>query len=171
MYKVPAARAWWPAVGAQLEREVRPHTARHDSAAGWKPVIYEELCILAPTLGLVERLTRSVLDGYVQGDASCTMAPGVAFDCRKQKRANPFAATAFVDEEVVQDEDPGESRRGVDRIQLCEPDRRDPFKRQEDNRLPVIEPRLKERASSWKVAGLALKHSVLIEQERESFEI
>ena len=25
MYRVPAARAWWPAVGARLERRVRPH--------------------------------------------------------------------------------------------------------------------------------------------------
>ena len=25
MYRVPPARAWWPAVGAPLEREVRPH--------------------------------------------------------------------------------------------------------------------------------------------------
>ncbi len=25
MYRVPAARAWWPAVGARLERGVRPH--------------------------------------------------------------------------------------------------------------------------------------------------
>ena len=28
MYTVPVARAWWPAVGAQLERGVRPHSAR-----------------------------------------------------------------------------------------------------------------------------------------------
>jgi hypothetical protein len=25
MYRVPPARAWWPAVGAPLERGVRPH--------------------------------------------------------------------------------------------------------------------------------------------------
>ncbi len=27
MYTVPVARAWWPAVGAQLDRGVRPHRA------------------------------------------------------------------------------------------------------------------------------------------------
>jgi hypothetical protein len=27
MYRVPPARAWWPAVGAPLERGVRPHSA------------------------------------------------------------------------------------------------------------------------------------------------
>ena len=26
MYRVPAAWAWWPAVGAPVERPVRPHT-------------------------------------------------------------------------------------------------------------------------------------------------
>ena len=31
MYRVPPARAWWPAVGAQLERGVRPHSG----ANGW----------------------------------------------------------------------------------------------------------------------------------------
>ena len=29
MYTVPAARAWWPAVGAPLERGVRPHWRLH----------------------------------------------------------------------------------------------------------------------------------------------
>ena len=28
MYRVPPARAWWPAVGAPLERGVRPHPAK-----------------------------------------------------------------------------------------------------------------------------------------------
>ena len=28
MYRVPPARAWWPAVGAPLERGVRPHLRR-----------------------------------------------------------------------------------------------------------------------------------------------
>ena len=27
MYRVPPDRAWWPAVGAPLERGVRPHSA------------------------------------------------------------------------------------------------------------------------------------------------
>lgn len=29
MYRVPPARAWWPAVGAPVERGVRPHLALH----------------------------------------------------------------------------------------------------------------------------------------------
>lgn len=29
MYRVPPDRAWWPAVGAPLERGVRPRWARH----------------------------------------------------------------------------------------------------------------------------------------------
>jgi hypothetical protein len=28
MYRVPPDRAWWPAVGAPLERGVRPHSLR-----------------------------------------------------------------------------------------------------------------------------------------------
>ena len=28
MYRVPPARAWWPAVGPRLERRVRPHFPR-----------------------------------------------------------------------------------------------------------------------------------------------
>jgi hypothetical protein len=33
MYSVPPTRAWWPAVGAPLERGVRPHSgARRESA-------------------------------------------------------------------------------------------------------------------------------------------
>ena len=31
MYRVPPARAWWPAVGAPLERGVRPHCAVFDA--------------------------------------------------------------------------------------------------------------------------------------------
>jgi hypothetical protein len=33
MYTVPPARAWWPAVGARLERGVRPHLAGGASGA------------------------------------------------------------------------------------------------------------------------------------------
>ena len=33
MYRVPPDRAWWPAVGAPLERGVRPHRAYSDPVA------------------------------------------------------------------------------------------------------------------------------------------
>ena len=33
MYTVPPARAWWPAVGAPLERGVRPHFTPCDALA------------------------------------------------------------------------------------------------------------------------------------------
>ena len=33
MYRVPPDRAWWPAVGAPLERGVRPHCAGRMGAA------------------------------------------------------------------------------------------------------------------------------------------
>ena len=33
MYRVPPARAWWPAVGAPLERGVRP--SRREARRGW----------------------------------------------------------------------------------------------------------------------------------------
>ena len=33
MYRVPPARAWWPAVGAPVERRVRQHFLHCDGAA------------------------------------------------------------------------------------------------------------------------------------------
>ena len=37
MYRVPPDRAWWPAVGAPLERRVR-RVLRHESYECWRPV-------------------------------------------------------------------------------------------------------------------------------------
>ncbi len=38
MYRVPPARAWWPAVGAPLERGVRPHCACGESELHSQPL-------------------------------------------------------------------------------------------------------------------------------------
>jgi hypothetical protein len=45
MYRVPPDRAWWPAVGAPLERGVRPHFSQHTT-----PPLPQAPCLL-PRLG------------------------------------------------------------------------------------------------------------------------
>jgi hypothetical protein len=41
MYRVPPDRAWWPAVGAPLERGVRPHRAYCDPVADFLAAPWE----------------------------------------------------------------------------------------------------------------------------------
>ena len=48
MYRVPPARAWWPAVGAPLERGVRPCTVLRWMAAAQSMLVYEEADKLGP---------------------------------------------------------------------------------------------------------------------------
>ena len=48
MYSVPPDRAWWPAVGAPLERGVRPCTVLRWAAAVQRMLMYEEADKLGP---------------------------------------------------------------------------------------------------------------------------
>lgn len=54
MYTVPPARAWWPAVGAPLERGVRPHSRPH-----WQAVQASGLGQAANKVGVLHGLASS----------------------------------------------------------------------------------------------------------------
>ena len=64
MYRVPPARAWWPAVGAPLERGVRPRLAR---------VALGSLAIAQASVGRI--VASVVLEEYRCSGAHQAVAP------------------------------------------------------------------------------------------------